>query len=153
MEYIHAYRRELASALLDQLVSHPGNFDNLQELMDITLELDTRYHERQKEKGRNQEKKPPVTGCNFSRAPQDSSSKRPHHKKNKKGKKSQVSKDKPHAALLNKENKLISSEKERRIKEVLCAYCGGKNSIEKDLKILQNKPVSSRGFPSKQGKA
>ncbi|MBW0572443.1 hypothetical protein O181_112158 [Austropuccinia psidii MF-1] len=46
--YIHVYRRGLESRLLDQLASYPGNFDTLQELMDITLELDTRYHERQK---------------------------------------------------------------------------------------------------------
>ncbi|MBW0527562.1 hypothetical protein O181_067277 [Austropuccinia psidii MF-1] len=39
-------------------------FDTPQEPMDITLELDTRYHERQKEKGSHQEKKPPVTGSN-----------------------------------------------------------------------------------------
>ncbi|MBW0508383.1 hypothetical protein O181_048098 [Austropuccinia psidii MF-1] len=52
--------------------------------MDITLELDTRYHERQKKKGGHQEKNPPVTGSNSSRPPQDSSTKRPHHKKNKK---------------------------------------------------------------------
>ncbi|MBW0518509.1 hypothetical protein O181_058224 [Austropuccinia psidii MF-1] len=44
--YIHVYRRGLASRLLDQLASHPGMFDTLQELMDVTLELDTRYHER-----------------------------------------------------------------------------------------------------------
>ncbi|MBW0494952.1 hypothetical protein O181_034667 [Austropuccinia psidii MF-1] len=43
----------------------------------------------------------------------------PHHKKNKKGKQSQASKDKPHDALLNKHNKLIGSERERRIKEGL----------------------------------
>ncbi|MBW0565098.1 hypothetical protein O181_104813 [Austropuccinia psidii MF-1] len=64
-------RRGLASRLLDQLASYPGNLDTLQELMDITLESDTRYHERQKEKGSNQEKKPPVTGSNPSRPPQD----------------------------------------------------------------------------------
>ncbi|MBW0559573.1 hypothetical protein O181_099288 [Austropuccinia psidii MF-1] len=58
--YIHVHRRGLASRLLEQLASHPANFDSLQELMDITLELDTRYHERQKEKGSHQEKKPPV---------------------------------------------------------------------------------------------
>ncbi|MBW0541420.1 hypothetical protein O181_081135 [Austropuccinia psidii MF-1] len=85
-EAIHVYRRGLASGLLDQLASYPGNFHTLQELMVFTLELDTRYHERQKENGGNQEKKPPVTGANVSRPPQGSSSKRPHHKKNKKGK-------------------------------------------------------------------
>ncbi|MBW0493044.1 hypothetical protein O181_032759 [Austropuccinia psidii MF-1] len=121
--------------------------------MDITLELDNRYHERQKEKFSNQEKKPPVTGSNSSRPPQDSSLKRPHHKKNKKGKQFQASKDKPHSALLNKDNKLISSEKERMIKEVSFTYCCGKHPIEKCFKRPQNKPGSSRGFPSKQGKA
>ncbi|MBW0498556.1 hypothetical protein O181_038271 [Austropuccinia psidii MF-1] len=44
--YIHVYSRGLASRPLDQLASYPGNFDTLQECMEITLELDTRYHER-----------------------------------------------------------------------------------------------------------
>ncbi|MBW0528424.1 hypothetical protein O181_068139 [Austropuccinia psidii MF-1] len=47
--YIHFYRRGVASRLLD-----------------------TRYHERQKEKGSHQAKKPPVTIYNPSRPPQDS---------------------------------------------------------------------------------
>ncbi|MBW0475493.1 hypothetical protein O181_015208 [Austropuccinia psidii MF-1] len=75
--------------------------------MDITLELDTRYHERQKEKSSHQEKTPLDTGSNSSKTPQDSSSKRPHHKKNKKGKKFQVSKYKPHSALLHKDKKQL----------------------------------------------
>ncbi|MBW0463872.1 hypothetical protein O181_003587 [Austropuccinia psidii MF-1] len=132
--YIHVYRRGLASRLLDQLLSHPRTFETLQELMDVTLELDTRYHERQKEKGGNQEKKPPAIGSNQSRDPQNSCSKRPHQKKNKKGKQFQYSKDKPHATLLHKENKLIGSEKERRVKQGLCTYCGGKHPIEKFFK-------------------
>ncbi|MBW0512548.1 hypothetical protein O181_052263 [Austropuccinia psidii MF-1] len=151
--YIHVYRRGLASRPLNQLASYPGNFDTLQELMDIILELATRYHKRQKEKGSHQEKKPPVTGSNSSSPPQDSYLRRPHHKKNKKGKHFQASKDKPHSALLNKDNKLMGSEKERRIKVGLCTYCGGKHPIEKCFKRPQNKPVSIRGFPSKQGKA
>ncbi|MBW0487883.1 hypothetical protein O181_027598 [Austropuccinia psidii MF-1] len=69
--YINVYRRGLASILLDQLASYPCTFDTLHEFMDITLELDTRYHERQKEEGRNQERRPPVTGSNSSRPPQD----------------------------------------------------------------------------------
>ncbi|MBW0525530.1 hypothetical protein O181_065245 [Austropuccinia psidii MF-1] len=93
--YIHFYRRGLASILLDQLASYPGNLDTFRELMDITLELDTRYRERQKEKGSHKEKKPLLSGLNSSRPSQDSSSKRPHHKENKKGKKFQASKDNP----------------------------------------------------------
>ncbi|MBW0487467.1 hypothetical protein O181_027182 [Austropuccinia psidii MF-1] len=40
--YIHVYRRELASRPLEQLASYTGNFDTVEELMHITLELDTR---------------------------------------------------------------------------------------------------------------
>ncbi|MBW0468280.1 hypothetical protein O181_007995 [Austropuccinia psidii MF-1] len=83
--------------------------------MDITLELDTRCHERQKEKSSHKEKKHPVTGSNSFRPSQDSSSKKPHHKESKKGRKFQVSKHKPHASLLNKDNKSIGYEKEKRI--------------------------------------
>ncbi|MBW0513871.1 hypothetical protein O181_053586 [Austropuccinia psidii MF-1] len=115
---MHVYRRVFTSISLDQLASHPGTFDTFEESLDLTLELYTRYHERKEERGGNQEKKSPVTGSDFSMPPQDSSSKGPHDKKNKNGKKSQTL-DNPHAALLNKDNLLISSEKERRIKEGL----------------------------------
>ncbi|MBW0533936.1 hypothetical protein O181_073651 [Austropuccinia psidii MF-1] len=84
--YTHVYRRGLASRLLDQLVSHPGNFDSIQEPMDITLGLVTRYHERQKEKVSHQEKKPSILGSNPSKHPQSSSSENRYHSKNKKGK-------------------------------------------------------------------
>ncbi|MBW0469161.1 hypothetical protein O181_008876 [Austropuccinia psidii MF-1] len=43
----HHFRKGFPSRILDQLVSHPSRFDSLQDLMDITLDLDTRYHERQ----------------------------------------------------------------------------------------------------------
>ncbi|MBW0534183.1 hypothetical protein O181_073898 [Austropuccinia psidii MF-1] len=116
--YIHVYRRGLASRLLNQLAYHSCNFDTLQELMEITFELDKRYHERQKEKGSHQDKKPPLIQSNASRLPQDSSSKRPHHKKSKKGKNFQVSKDRPHASLLNKDNKLIGAKRRGGLKKV-----------------------------------
>ncbi|MBW0554307.1 hypothetical protein O181_094022 [Austropuccinia psidii MF-1] len=64
--YIHFYRRGLVSRLLDQLDSHPGTFDTHKELMDVTLEVDTRYHERKKEKGGNQEEEHPVPVSNPS---------------------------------------------------------------------------------------
>ncbi|MBW0478087.1 hypothetical protein O181_017802 [Austropuccinia psidii MF-1] len=45
---IHVYRRVLKSRLLDHSASHHGIFDTLQEPVEITLELETKYHERQK---------------------------------------------------------------------------------------------------------
>ncbi|MBW0580538.1 hypothetical protein O181_120253 [Austropuccinia psidii MF-1] len=114
--------------------------------MDITLELDTRYHERQKENNHHQEKKPEASKSSSSH-PQNSSSS--SHKKKKNFQK----RDKPHSSLLNKDFKLMNSEKERRIKEGLCTYCGGKHSLESCFKRPQNKLTQPSGkFPS-QGKA
>ncbi|MBW0540346.1 hypothetical protein O181_080061 [Austropuccinia psidii MF-1] len=56
----------------------------------------------------------------------------------------QEGEDKTHAALLNKDNKLINPEKGRRIKESLCTYCGKKQTIEKCFKRPQNRPESSK---------
>ncbi|MBW0593981.1 hypothetical protein O181_133696 [Austropuccinia psidii MF-1] len=55
---IHHFRKGLPSRILDQLASHPSRIDSLQDLMDVTLELDTRYHERQNENSHHQEKNP-----------------------------------------------------------------------------------------------
>ncbi|MBW0477275.1 hypothetical protein O181_016990 [Austropuccinia psidii MF-1] len=55
---IHHFRKGFQSRILDQLASHPSIIESLKDLMDITLELDTRYHERQKEKSHHQKKKP-----------------------------------------------------------------------------------------------
>ncbi|MBW0497689.1 hypothetical protein O181_037404 [Austropuccinia psidii MF-1] len=120
--------------------------------MELKLRLATRYHESQKQKGSNKEKTPQVTGSNSIKPPQGSSFKTPHQK-DKEGNKFEVSKDKPHAALLNKDNDLISYEKERSIEEGLLTYCGVNNPIGKCFKRPQKKPGPSRGFPSKLGKA
>ncbi|MBW0555231.1 hypothetical protein O181_094946 [Austropuccinia psidii MF-1] len=70
---IYHFRRGLAS--------NPSSIDSLQDLMDITLELDTRYYERQKEKNHRQEKKPEASKSNYSH-PQNSSSSSHKKKKN-----------------------------------------------------------------------
>ncbi|MBW0532092.1 hypothetical protein O181_071807 [Austropuccinia psidii MF-1] len=143
---INHFRKGLASRILDQLASHPSNIDSLQDLMDVSLELDTRYHERQKEKNHHQEKKPEASKSHSSHHQVSSSSR---HKKKFHSQK----RDKPHSSLLNKDFKLMNSEKERRIKEGLCTYCGGKHSLESCFKRPQNKLTQPSGkFPS-QGKA
>ncbi|MBW0528008.1 hypothetical protein O181_067723 [Austropuccinia psidii MF-1] len=75
------FRKEFPSRILDQLASHPSRIDSLKDLMDITLELDTRYHERQKEKSHHQEKKPEASNS-ISSHPQSSSSSNQNKKKN-----------------------------------------------------------------------
>ncbi|MBW0560540.1 hypothetical protein O181_100255 [Austropuccinia psidii MF-1] len=142
---MHHFRKGFQSRILDQLASHPSIIDSLQDLMDITLGLDTRYHERQKENGNHQEKNPEASMSNSSH-PQNSSS------SSQKKKKNFQKRDKPHS-LLNKYFKLINYEKERRINQGLCTYCGRKNSLESCFKRPQNKLTQPAGkFPS-QGKA
>ncbi|MBW0482438.1 hypothetical protein O181_022153 [Austropuccinia psidii MF-1] len=129
---IHHFRKRFPSRILDQLASHSSRIDSLQDLLHITLELDTRYHERQNEKSHHQEKKPEDSKSNSSH-PQDYSS------SSQKKKKNFQKRDKPHSSLLNKDFKLMNSEKERRIKEGLFTYCGGKHSLVFCFKRPQNK--------------
>ncbi|MBW0578229.1 hypothetical protein O181_117944 [Austropuccinia psidii MF-1] len=46
--FVHVYRINFESRLLDQISSHPGEFDILQAFMNINLEVDTRYYARKK---------------------------------------------------------------------------------------------------------
>ncbi|MBW0490776.1 hypothetical protein O181_030491 [Austropuccinia psidii MF-1] len=143
---IHHLRKGLASRILDQLASNPSNIDSLQDSMDVSLELDTRYHERQKEKNHYQDKKPEASKSNSSHHKNSSSSS--HKKKNFHSQKQ----DKTHSSLLNKDLELRGSEKERRIEEGLCIYCGGNHSLESCFKRPQKKLTQLSGqFPS-QGK-
>ncbi|MBW0471202.1 hypothetical protein O181_010917 [Austropuccinia psidii MF-1] len=114
--------------------------------MEITLNLETRYYESQKEKSHHQEKKPEASKSNYSH-PQNSSS------SSQKMKKKFQKKDKPHSSLLNKDFKFMNSEKERRIKEGLFTYCGGKNSLDPCFKRRQNKLTQPSGQFPRQGKA
>ncbi|MBW0481038.1 hypothetical protein O181_020753 [Austropuccinia psidii MF-1] len=59
---IHHFRKGFPSKILDQLASHHSRIDSLEDLMDFTLELDIRYHERENKKSHNKEKKP-VASC------------------------------------------------------------------------------------------
>ncbi|MBW0587125.1 hypothetical protein O181_126840, partial [Austropuccinia psidii MF-1] len=63
---IHNFRKGVPSSILDQLASHPSRIDSLQDLMDINLNLDTRYHERKDEKSHHQEKEPEASKSSSS---------------------------------------------------------------------------------------
>ncbi|MBW0489223.1 hypothetical protein O181_028938 [Austropuccinia psidii MF-1] len=114
--------------------------------MDINLELDTRYHERQNEKSHHHKKKPEASKSNSSH-PQNSSSSIQKNKQNFQ------ERDTPHSSFLNKDFKLRNSVKERRIKEGLCTYFIGKHSLESCFKRPENQLAQPSGkFPS-QGNA
>ena len=42
--YMHHFRKGLPSRILDQIAVYPSPIDDLQKLMDVTLDLDVRHH-------------------------------------------------------------------------------------------------------------
>ncbi|MBW0538944.1 hypothetical protein O181_078659, partial [Austropuccinia psidii MF-1] len=143
---IHHFRKGLPSRALYQLAFNLSRIDCLQYLMDITLKLDTRYHERQNERSNHPEKNPEASKSNSSHSQNSSSS---SQNKNKNFKK----RVKLHSSLLRKDLKLMNSEKERRIKEGLFTYCGGKHILESWFKRPQNQLDQPSGRFCSQGKA
>ncbi|MBW0557548.1 hypothetical protein O181_097263 [Austropuccinia psidii MF-1] len=100
---------------------------------------------RQNEKSHHPEKKPEASKSNSSH-PQSSSS-------SSQKKENFQKRDKPHSFLLNNDFKLMNSEKERRIKQGLCTYCGGKHSLESCFKRPQKKLAQPSGKFPFQGKS
>ncbi|MBW0486065.1 hypothetical protein O181_025780 [Austropuccinia psidii MF-1] len=143
---IHHFSKGLPSRILEELASHPSIIDSLQDLTDITLDFDTRYHEGQNEKSHHQEKKPEASKSNSSHPQNYTSS-------SQKKKKNFQNRDKPHCSFLNKDFKLMNSEKERRINEGLYTYCGWKHSLESCFKRPQNKLTQPSGKIPSQGKS
>ncbi|MBW0490142.1 hypothetical protein O181_029857 [Austropuccinia psidii MF-1] len=140
---IHHFRKGLPSRIWDQLASHPSRIDYLQELLDFTLELDTRYHEGQKEKNYYKEKKPEAPRSSTSH-PQNSSNS--SHKKKKFQKR-----DKPHSSLLNKDFKLMNSEKKEESKRVFVPIVVGSivlSPVSKGLKTIL--PNCQANLPARQ---
>ncbi|MBW0460528.1 hypothetical protein O181_000243 [Austropuccinia psidii MF-1] len=120
--YMNHYRKGSASRILNQLAYNPSIIDSLQYLIDVTLKPDTMYNERKKEKNHFQEANTQVSKLTSGTQNSSSSSIK---KKNFWIQK----RDKPHSSIVNKDHKLMGSEKERTLKEGLCSYCGGKHSI------------------------
>ncbi|MBW0538872.1 hypothetical protein O181_078587 [Austropuccinia psidii MF-1] len=112
--------------------------------MDVTLQLDTRYHERKKEKGHYQEKKHEASKSNSSH-PHYSSSSSQKKKKNFHPQK----RNKPHSSLLNKELKfwvLKKKEKSRRAYVPIVVGSIVLSHVSKGLKT--SLPNHQENFPS-----
>ncbi|MBW0476292.1 hypothetical protein O181_016007 [Austropuccinia psidii MF-1] len=100
---IDHFRMGLASRIMDQLASHPSSIDSLQDLIGVTLELDTRYHERKREMNHNKENNTENSKSISSHHQNYSSSS--HKKKNFTVQK----RDNPPSSLLNKDLKVMGS--------------------------------------------
>ncbi|MBW0553055.1 hypothetical protein O181_092770 [Austropuccinia psidii MF-1] len=112
--------------------------------MDINLELDTRYHERKKANIDHKEKKPEASKSNSSHPHSSSSS-------NQKKKRNFQKRDKRHSSFLNKEFKLINSEKKEESRRAYLPILGGRIVlilVSKGLK--KSLPNFQANFPARE---
>jgi len=137
------FRHGLPSRILDQLAVHQTPLDSLQDLMKAALDYDIRYHERNKEKnlntgvtstssqGRKPVNQPPPNPKGFNKKPnkkQNFSTPPPSSSRNSR-------------AHIARDGTLKQKEKDRRIREGLCTYCGEKHKLEDCQKLKTRHPV------------
>lgn len=137
---MYHFRKGLPSRLLDQLAVHQAPLDSLQDLMSATLDYDTRFHERTKEKKFTTST--PSTSTHVKEKMHSIDHKKPTRSKNFKTSKPVFRDAKPSQkdipSHLNTDWTLKNQEKERRVKGGLCTYCGEKHKIE-DCRKLKKK--------------
>jgi len=152
---MYHFRKGLPSRILDQLSVHQVPLNSLQDLMKATLDYDTRYHERVKEKQTHHPTSSSFKEKTSHSSPQVSSRPHQHKKKNfnrpqpqpqKKTFPSSSTSSNPIRPLLSRNGTLKAAEKERRVKEGLCTYCGGKHKLE-DCSLLKAKNASTSNAP------
>ncbi|KAI9604432.1 hypothetical protein KEM48_000355 [Puccinia striiformis f. sp. tritici PST-130] len=95
-----------------------------------TLKIDTRHHERQKEKKRENGSQPTQPKKDTSKT---TSSSTPSTSRNPSTSKS-TSKTPSEITKVLEGGRLMANEKERRAKAGLCAYCGGKHNVDDCIK-------------------
>ncbi|KAI9607717.1 hypothetical protein KEM48_003467 [Puccinia striiformis f. sp. tritici PST-130] len=117
-------------SILDLLAQNTEVFDTLSELIEATLKIDTRHHERQKEKKRENGSQPTQPKKDTSKT---TSSSTPSTSRNPSTSKS-TSKTPSEITKVLEGGRLMANEKERRAKAGLCAYCGGKHNVDDCIK-------------------
>ena len=124
------FRKGLPTRVLDLLAQNTEVFDTLSELIEATLKIDTRHHERQKEKKRENGSQPTQPKKDTSKT---TSSSTPSTSRNPSTSKS-TSKTPSEITKVLEGGRLMANEKERRAKAGLCAYCGGKHNVDDCIK-------------------
>ncbi|KAH9440898.1 hypothetical protein Pst134EB_029550 [Puccinia striiformis f. sp. tritici] len=123
---LHATGYKLDSLTMKDnlLAQNPEVFDTLSELIEATLKINTRHHERQKEKKRENTSQPSQHKKDTGKPathPSTSASKfalKP------------AAKTPSEITKVLEGGRLVADEKERRAKAGLCAYCGGKHKLD-----------------------
>ncbi|KAI9616314.1 hypothetical protein KEM48_005228 [Puccinia striiformis f. sp. tritici PST-130] len=115
---------------MDLLAQNTEVFDTLSELIEATLKIDTRHHERQKEKKRENISQPSQHKKDTAKP---ASSSTPSTLKFASASKP-ASKTPSEITKVLEGGRLMANEKERHAKAGLCAYCGGKHDVDDCIK-------------------
>ena len=135
------FRKGLPDRLLDLLAAREVKPITLTEIMDVSLALDLRYHERQHEKKKStplnsNTPNPNPKGKDSSKSPDRQNSSGTSSNQSNKSNPSKPNPPKPNTPNnkpmlpLGEDGHLKSNEKERRQRLGLCLYCGDKHSLE-----------------------
>lgn len=151
----YAFRKGLADRILDELARRDDPED-LSNLIEVSLKIDNRYWERQREKklypratsrAVDSDSRPP------SALPKDKRNFDHHRRSPAHTTRSPArpinAERKPLDRVLNKEGKLNASEKARRAEKGLCNYCGGPHKLEAcPVRPQQNSAARIAASPS-----
>ena len=142
---VHFFKKGLASRIKDEFVHYLGSLDTLDEIIDLSLRIDKRWQEHRRERKSTTQshhpsvKDPSRTAKHFR--PQQPQRNPPNHPRPSTSsstfRPSSSNRPPPRAAVpaaiakvLTSDGKLQESEKERRVREGLCTYCGGRHRLE-----------------------
>ena len=129
--------------ILDLLAQQGESILTLGDLMDATLKINVRHHERQKEKRREASTVHPPAKKDL-KPTTATSSQTPTAPKSQQSASKPTSKVPSEISKVLSDGKLQSDEKDRRMKAGLCLYCGGAHKLDDCTKRAARKTPSGK---------
>ena len=137
------FRKGLPARILDLLSQQGESILTLGDLIDATLKIDVRHHERQKEKRCEASTVHPPAKKD-TKPTTATSSQTPANPKSHQSASKPTSKVPSEISKVLSDGKLQSNEKDRRMKAGLCLYCGGTHKLDDCTKRAARKTPSGK---------
>jgi hypothetical protein len=144
-----AFRQGLTNKIRDDLAYNRSKPESLEELMTLAQDADSRHRENQAD-FRNNESSSSGSSFNRRNKPKGKGFSRPSVSASPSPRFSSLQRDdKSSLSFLTKDNKINQSERDRRIKNGLCMYCGkGKHHIN-DCRLRQEKQQGNQSLSAR----